>query len=50
MIVDSDEDSNRGNEDMPGLASVGASDDENSDEDQDIEEWEESAEEELSKH
>jgi hypothetical protein len=43
MIVDSDD------EDMPGLAPTCGSDDEDNDKDQDTEEWEESAEEELSK-
>jgi hypothetical protein len=43
MIVDSDD------EDMPGLAPACGSDDEDNDKDQDTEEWEESAEEELSK-
>ena len=52
MIVDLDENDNRDSddEDMPGLAACG-SDNEGSNKDQDteLEEWEESAEEELSK-
>lgn len=46
----SDNPDDEGDDDMPGLATDYDSDDEDGDNDEDMEEWEESAGEELSKH